>query len=65
MKKYILLFALFCSVNLFSQNITIKGKINAQKTSDSKQQIVRLITYNDMLTCEQTTVYETSHLHKI
>lgn len=59
MKKYILLFALFCSVNLFSQNITIKGKINAQKTSDSKQQIVRLITYNDMLTCEQTTVYET------
>lgn len=60
MKKYILLIALFFSLNLFSQNISIKGIVR-QPTADSQQPtaLVRLLTYNDMLTYEQTTVYET------
>ena len=56
MKKYLvisLLCLLLNSLNLFSQNIIIKGKIQ-QPTA-----LIRLMTYNDMLTCEQMTIYET------
>lgn len=60
MKRYFFLIALFFSLNLFSQNISIKGVVK-QPTANSQQPtaLVRLLTYNDMLTCEQTTVYET------
>ena len=60
MKKYILIIALFFSLNLFSQNISIKGVVK-QPTTNNQQStaLVRLMTYNDMLTCEQTTIYET------
>ena len=60
MKRYILLIALFFSLNLFSQNISIKGVVK-QPAADVKQStaLVRLLTYNDMLTYEQTTIYET------
>lgn len=61
MKKYILIILLFCSLNLFSQNISIKGKIESQRSKVKGQKsLVRLMTYNDMLTCEQAVVYETS-----
>lgn len=59
MRKYILLISLFFSLNLFSQNISIKGSV---KSADNKQlsgALIRLLTYNDMLTYEQTTIYET------
>lgn len=59
MRKYILLISLFFSLNLFSQNIFIKGSV---KSADNKQlsgALIRLLTYNDMLTYEQTTIYET------
>lgn len=57
MKNRILLisFLLLNSINLLAQNITIKGKIVGEKKPAS----VRLMTYNDMLTCEQTTICET------
>ena len=57
MKNRILLisFLLLNSINLLAQNITIKGKIVGEKKLAS----VRLMTYNDMLTCEQTTICET------
>lgn len=42
--------------NVFSQNVSIKGKIINTSNLSS---LVRLLTYNDMLTAEQTTVYET------
>lgn len=60
MKRYIFLIALFFSLNLFSQNISIKGVVK-QPTTNNQQStaLVRLMTYNDMLTCEQTTIYET------
>ena len=57
MKNYKIL---FLSVLLFlfgnaadSQNVVIIGKVNEANA------LVRLLTYNDMLTCEQTLVYET------
>ena len=57
MKNYKIL---FLSVLLFlfgnaadSQNVVINGKVNEANA------LVRLLTYNDMLTCEQTLVYET------
>ncbi len=59
MRKYILLISLFFSLNLFSQNIFIRGSV---KSADNKQlsgALIRLLTYNDMLTYEQTTIYET------
>ena len=59
MRKYILLISLFFSLNLFSQNIFIEGSV---KSADGKQlsgALIRLLTYNDMLTYEQTTIYET------
>ena len=69
MKKNILLLSLFFLLfnvnNIFSQNITIKGKIqkpivNSQGSeSESKSEsLVRLLTFNDMLTLEQTTIFE-------
>ncbi len=60
MKRYILIIALFLNLNLFSQNVSIKGAVK-QPTVNSQQSaaLVRLLTYNDMLTCEQTTIYET------
>ena len=60
MKKYILIIALFLSLNLFSQNVSIKGAVRQSANSDKQStSLVRLLTYNDMLTCEQTTIYET------
>lgn len=70
MKKNILLLSLFFLLfnvnNIFSQNITIKGKIqkpivNSQGSgSESESEsLVRLLTFNDMLTLEQTTIFET------
>ncbi len=60
MKKFILSIALLFSLNLFSQNISVKGVIKWSDTSNQQQEtLVRLLTYNDMLTCEQTTIYET------
>ena len=60
MKRYILLLALFFSLNLFSQNISIKGVVKQSAVSGQQSvSLVRLLTYNDMLTCEQTTIYET------
>ncbi len=60
MKRYIILIALFFSLNLFSQNISIKGVVKQSAVSGQQSvSLVRLLTYNDMLTCEQTTIYET------
>lgn len=60
MKKYILFLALFFSFNLFSQNISIKGVVKQSAVSGQQSvSLVRLLTYNDMLTCEQTAIYET------
>ena len=60
MKKYILIIALFLNLNLFSQNVSIKGAVRQSANSDKQStSLVRLLTYNDMLTCEQTTIYET------
>lgn len=56
----ILTILLLASGELFSQNVIIKGKIQSP-TANSQQPtaLIRLMLYNDMLTCEQTTVYET------
>lgn len=60
MKRYILLLALFFSLNLFSQNISIKGVVKQSAVNGQQSvSLVRLLTYNDMLTYEQTTIYET------
>ena len=71
MKKSILFISLIllllCNNDIFSQNIKIKGKIQKSKSaSESKsvsesvsESIVRLMTFNDMLTFEQTTIFET------
>ncbi len=58
MKKYrssLVLMLLFLMGNVaLSQDVKIKGKVNEPEA------LIRLMTYNDMLTCEQTTVFETS-----
>ena len=57
MKRNILipfLFLLSLNGSLFSQNITIEGKIVPPSSH-----VVRLLTYDDMLTGERTTVFET------
>lgn len=66
MKKNILLLSLFFLLlnvnNIFSQNITIKGKIKkpiVNSQSLESKSLVRLMTFNDMLTFEQTTIFET------
>ncbi len=67
MKKNILLlslfFLLFCNIG-FSQNITIKGNIqkpivNSQSSESESKSLIRLLTFNDMLTLEQTSIFET------
>lgn len=59
MKKNIFLLSLiFLSLingNVFSQNVRIKGKIQ----NSGSESLVRLITFDDMLTCEQKTICET------
>ena len=61
MKKSILFILLILLLlfnnNIFSQNIKIKGKI--QKSWSESTSLVRLITFNDMLTFEQSTIFET------
>ena len=64
MKKSILLLSLFLLLlnvnNIFSQNITIKGKIQKPIVNNQQSEsLVRLLTFNDMLTFEQTTISET------
>ena len=66
MKKSILLLSLFLLLlnvnNIFSQNITIKGKIQkpiVNSQSSESESLIRLMTFNDMLTLEQSTIYET------
>ena len=50
---------MFCNT-VFSQNITIKGKIQKPiVNSQSSESLVRLLTFNDMLTLEQNTIFET------
>ena len=68
MKKSILFISLILLLfnnDIFSQNIKIKGKIQKSKSvsesvSESESEsLVRLMTFNDMLTFEQTTIFET------
>ena len=66
MKKNIILLSLFFLLfnvnNIFSQNIIIKGKIQkpiVNNQSLESESLVRLLTFNDMLTLEQSTVFET------
>lgn len=63
MKKNICLILLIIllsfSGNVFSQNIIVKGKISPSAISHQPSALIRLLTYNDMLTYEQTTIYET------
>lgn len=63
MKKNILLlsliFLLLSNSNIFSQNIKIKGKIHKSDSESKSESLVRLMTFDDMLTCEQTTIFET------
>lgn len=63
MKKSILFISLIllllCNNDIFSQNIKIKGKIQKSKSVSESESIVRLMTFNDMLTFEQTTIFET------
>ena len=48
-----LLFAFFCPLVFLGQNVEIVGKTNVPNA------LVRLLTYDEMLTCEQTKVAET------
>lgn len=60
MKKSILLLLIFLllgSNKSFSQNIKITGKI--LKSESESESLVRLMTFNDMLTFEQTNIFET------
>ena len=50
-----LILLLLISSNGFSQNIKIEGKIQ----NNNSESLVRLMTFNDMLTYEQTTIFET------
>ncbi|MBR4155913.1 MAG: redoxin domain-containing protein [Bacteroidales bacterium] len=58
MKKYryifILIFLSLISNVAISQNVRITGKVNEPKA------LIRLLTYNDMLTYEQTLAFETN-----
>ena len=58
MKKSILFISLILLLfnnDIFSQNIKITGKIHKSEP----ESLVRLMTFNDMLTFEQTTIFET------
>ena len=60
MKKNILFISLILLLfnnDIFSQNIKITGKIH--KPESKSESLVRLLTFNDMLTFEQTTIFET------
>ena len=63
MKKSILFISLIllllCNNDIFSQNIKIKGKIQKTESKSESESLVRLMTFNDMLTLEQTTIFET------
>ena len=48
-----LVLALFCPIFVVGQNISITGKTNVPNA------LVRLLTFDEMLTCEQTKVAET------
>ena len=48
-----LILALLCPLFMFGQNVSIVGKTNVSNA------LVRLLTYDEMLTCEQTKVAET------
>mgnify|MGYP003409022248 FL=1 len=48
-----LIVCILTSDRLCSQNVTIEGNVNKSNA------LVRLFTYNDMLTCEQTKIAET------
>ena len=50
---FILLLALLCPIFMLGQNISITGKANRPNA------LVRLLTYDEMLTCRQTKVAET------
>lgn len=52
-KTFVLIFLLFISNIAHSQNVKITGKVNEPEA------LIRLLTYNDMLTYEQTLVCET------
>lgn len=49
----LLIFLLLIANIAVSQNVKITGKVNEPDA------LIRLLTYNDMLTCEQTLAYET------
>ena len=48
-----LVLALFCPIFMLGQNVSIVGKCNVPNA------LVRLMTYDEMLTCEQTKIAET------
>lgn len=48
-----LILAIICPILMFGQNVSIVGKTNIPNA------LVRLLTYDEMLTCEQTKVAET------
>ena len=53
-RNVLLLLILLLNIgSVFSQNVIIKG------SSNKPNSLVRLLTFNDMLTCEQTTIFET------
>ncbi len=53
-RNILLLLILLLNIgSVFSQNVMIKGLSNRPNS------LVRLLTFNDMLTCEQTTIFET------
>ena len=56
----ILTMLLFVSGELFSQNVVIKGKIQRPTANDQQPvALIRFMTYDDMLTGEKTTAFET------
>ncbi len=56
--RLILILLLLANIEVFSQNVVIKGKISSE-AKNKENALVRLLIYNDMLTYEQTTIYET------
>lgn len=53
-RNVLLLLVLLLNIgSVFSQNVMIKA------SSNKPNSLVRLLTFNDMLTCEQTTIFET------
>ena len=50
---FCLIFAFLCPIFMLGQNVSIVGKTNVSNA------LVRLLTYDEMVTCEQTKVAET------